>query len=82
MNEKIKAYIDSIEDEDQRLKLYRFQWRLDAELNKIKDPIARYNRMVELLFKQLEEFYIVLSDPSSLKKKESPPDNIIPIRKD
>ena len=34
----------------------QFQWRLDQELKKFKDPIARYNAMVSLFWKQVEEF--------------------------
>ena len=30
----------------------RFQWRLEQDLNKLKNPISRYNRMVELFWEQ------------------------------
>jgi len=34
----------------------RFQWRLDQELAKHKNPIVRYNKMVEMFWKQVDEF--------------------------
>ena len=39
----------------------RFQWRLEQDLNKFKNPIARYNRLVELFWKQTEEFKHITS---------------------
>ena len=39
----------------------RFQWRLEQELNKFKNPISRYNRMVELFWEQVEEFKHITS---------------------
>ena len=34
----------------------RFQWRLDQELAKHKNPIVRYNAMVEMFWAQVDEF--------------------------
>lgn len=82
MNDDIREFLDSIEDEERRLELERFQWRLDQELNKIKDPVARMNRMVELLYGQLHKFQTALTNPSSLVEDRSPPNNVTPLRKD
>jgi len=32
------------------------QWRLEQDLSKYKDPVARYNAMVTIFYKQVEEF--------------------------
>jgi len=34
----------------------RFQWRLEQELAKYKDPMARYNAMVSMFWDQVELF--------------------------
>lgn len=34
----------------------RIQWRIEQELNKYKNPIARYNAMVVIFWKQFDEF--------------------------
>lgn len=37
------------------------QWRIDQELSKYKDPIARYNRMVEMFWVQFKDLQQVLN---------------------
>ena len=46
--------------EERQVKARQFQWRLESDLRNYKDPIAKYNRMVELFWKQVEEFQRVL----------------------
>jgi hypothetical protein len=61
MNSKIREFLDSIEDPERRLKLEQMQWRIDAELRKYKDPVARMNRMCELFWDGVKEFNEVLN---------------------
>lgn len=42
--------------EESRIPLQRMQWRIDSEMKKYKDPIARMNRMVEMFWVQVNEF--------------------------
>lgn len=39
----------------------RFQWRMEQELAKYKDPLARYNAMVSIFWEQFEEFQTALN---------------------
>jgi len=34
----------------------QFQWQLEQQLNKFKDPIARYNAIVSIFWSQVSEF--------------------------
>jgi len=34
----------------------KFQWRLEQELRKYKDPLARYNAMIKMFWDQFSEF--------------------------
>ncbi len=52
----IDDFINSVEDEGKRLRLQQMQWRIDAELRKYKDPVARMNRMVEIFWEGFNEF--------------------------
>ena len=61
MHNEIREYLDSIEDPKRRLKLEQMQWRIDAELRKYKNPIARMNRMTELFWDGVKEFNEVLN---------------------
>jgi len=81
---QLEEYIASIEDPVRRKKLEQFQWRLDNELSKYKDPIARYNRMVELFWEGVRDLQTALENPSSLiDKEEGPiPDNVVKLKKD
>ena len=37
------------------------QWRLDQELSKYVDPVARYNKMIEIFWKQVAQFQLSLN---------------------
>ena len=63
--EIIEDFINSIPEEERRLRLQRIQWNVEQQLRKYKDPIARMNKMVELFWKQFNEFHKVLNDPFS-----------------
>jgi len=58
------------------------QWRLDQELEKIKDPVERMNRMVVIFWEGVYDFKRVLTNPKeSLKpSEESEPCNIIEFK--
>lgn len=51
----IRDFIDSV-PERHRVRLEQCQWRIDNELRKYKDPVARMNRMVELFWEGFNEF--------------------------
>lgn len=53
--EVLEEYFNSLPEERQ-IKARQQQWLLDNDLRKFKDPIARYNRTVELLYEQLDKF--------------------------
>jgi len=46
------------------------QWRLRQELDKIKDPVARMNKMVTMFWPQVIKFVEVLKNPHVESKKE------------
>jgi hypothetical protein len=48
-------------DEMKLWRLRKFQNKIDKELAKYVDPIARYNKMVEIFFIGLEEFRASIS---------------------
>lgn len=57
----IEEFISSVpEDKQQRLR--QFQWKLDGELRKYKDPTARMNKMIELFWLGVAEFSSVMND--------------------
>jgi len=81
MNKEIEEFLKTLPPERQE-KLRQFQWKLDQDLNKFKDPTARFNRMVEIFWEQVQVFKQSLEDPSSLlPKEEEIPDNVIGIDK-
>ena len=41
---------------DRKLKAQQFQWRLEAELGKYKDSVARMNKMVEIFWDGVIKF--------------------------
>ena len=53
--EVLDEYFNSLPEERQ-VKARQQQWLLDNDLRKFKDPIAKYNRTVELLYEQLDKF--------------------------
>lgn len=55
----INTFIDSLPEDRQR-RAKGTQWKLDMELRKYKDPVARMNRMVELFWQQVGEFQQIL----------------------
>lgn len=52
----IEDFIESIPNETNRNRCRGLQFRIDNELRHYHDPIARMNKMVELLWKGVNEF--------------------------
>jgi len=63
----IEDYIASIPDEISRKKCAGIQFRLDHELSKYHDPIARMNKMVEIFWKGVYEFNHALKGTIEIK---------------
>lgn len=55
----IANYINGIENPEQKLKMQQAQFRLQSQLRKYKDPVARFNKMVSLFWQQVNEFVAV-----------------------
>lgn len=55
MEEVLDDFISKTE-EPNRTKLKQLQWRINGELRHYKDPIARYNKMIELFWKGVNDF--------------------------
>ena len=49
-----------------RPRAYGLQFRLDAELGRIRDPVARMNRMVEIFWDSFEQLRRAINDPVGL----------------
>ncbi len=52
----IKTAIDSLPTKSRKQKLERKQWRIDHELNRVKNPTERLNRMVKMFWDGVDEF--------------------------
>ncbi len=67
--------------EDKQERARGLQWRIDQELRKYKDPIARMNRMVEMMWESFFELDATLNRGVS---SERPKAKVIefPIRKE
>jgi hypothetical protein len=63
--EIIDDYISSLDEEKQQ-RARSFQWRIEQDLKKFKDPIARMNKMVEMFWKGVKEFQKTLSNPQEV----------------
>jgi hypothetical protein len=55
--------------EEYRQRAYGIQFRLEAQLRRYKDPVARMNKMVEIFWQNFYEFAEVLNSPSAALKK-------------
>jgi len=61
----MRGMIDDIIEnsrEGNRDNLRRKQWKIDQELNKIKDPVAQMNKMVSIFWDGVYEFIDVAKD--------------------
>ena len=64
----IEDFIESV-PEERREHLRRLQWRIDQELAKYKDPVQRFNKMVEMLWEGVDRLQLALTEPSKLMEK-------------
>ncbi len=46
------------------------QFTLDCELDRIKNPVVRMNRMVEIFWQKVAEFQTVVNDPRSASAEQ------------
>lgn len=79
--ELIEALLESFPDE-YRQRARGIQFALDCELRKYKNPVSRMNRMVEIFWKQVDEFQAAVNNPltlSSAKKCQQKPAKVIPL---
>jgi hypothetical protein len=63
---------------EQQRRMRQIQWRLDGELSHYKNPTTRYNKMVELFWKQVNKFYLAhkgITDENARELLNSPPKN-------
>src|ERR1700722_8067218 len=72
VQEILEEYILTLEPERQQ-RARAYNWRLQQELRKFKDPIARMNKMVELFWKGVQKFHTVLANPEALVVKKDEP---------
>ena len=70
--EILQANIDKLcKNTPEKLERYRaMQWRIDQEMLKYKNPITKYNKMVEMFWKQFEEFQKGLKTLETIKTKQ------------
>jgi hypothetical protein len=79
--ELIRKTIENFPPE-RRQRAFGLQFRLDATLNRYKDPVARMNKMVEILWEHLRLFQDVLNDPGKVLARnegEKAPGKVIPF---
>lgn len=69
--------------EELKAQAYGIQRRIEQQLKKYKDPVARMNVMVEIFWKQFHEFQAVLNDPREVlesRRKCGTSAKIIPFK--
>lgn len=65
----IRQALDDVPDEF-KARAYGIQRRIEHQLKKYKDPIARMNAMVEIFWQQFHEFQAVINDPGEVLEKK------------
>lgn len=82
----IRSLISEFPEEHQA-RAYGLQLKIDAELSRYKDPVARMNRMVELFWQGVGDFQEVLTDPSKVlrereqEREKAEPAQVLPFRR-
>lgn len=66
----IDDYINSLPEERQQ-RARQHQWKIDQTLSHYKDPVARMNKMVEMLWSGVDKFQKVLSNPKVVAQKSA-----------
>ena len=67
--ELIRQALDDVPDEF-KAQAYGIQRKIEHQLRKYKDPIARMNAMVEIFWQQFQEFQAVINDPREVLEKK------------
>ncbi len=78
----IRQALDDVPDE-LKAQAYGIQRRIEHQLKKYKDPIARMNAMVEIFWQQFHEFQAVINDPREVlenKRRCGTSAKIIPFK--
>lgn len=78
----LEDFIASLPTEDARRRARGLQFKIDAQLTNIKDPVAKMNKMVELFWEGFKEFHDVLTNPLNViakKQDGSGRADVIPI---
>ena len=75
--DKIYDYIYSIPDPKRQEQLMALQCKIDRDLSRYKDPIARMNRMVELFWIQVRLLDNALNLLPAEKTEPKIPDNVV-----
>lgn len=70
----INEYIGGMPEEHQQ-DAKGFQFQIDGEMAKEKDPISKMNRMVELFWMQVGEFNTACTNPSQLLEERKEKEN-------
>jgi hypothetical protein len=65
VQEILEEYIQTLAPERQQ-RARAYNWRVQQELRKFKDPIARMNKMVEMFWKGVRQFQTALVNPEVL----------------
>ena len=66
----IQKTIESFPPEYQA-RAHGLQFKIEASLNKYKDPVARMNKMVEIFWGHFQEFQDVMNNPAGYLGKTS-----------
>ena len=77
----IEAFLAS-SPESQRARMWGLQRRIDAELSRYRDPVARMNRMVELFWNHVHYFLETLEHPDEVlkaRREKGPPAKVVPL---
>ncbi len=64
----IEDYITSIPDEVSRKRCAGIQFKLDHELSKYHDPIARMNKMIEIFWEGVHQLHNALNGTIEIKE--------------
>jgi len=67
----IETYISSVPPERQQ-RLRQLQWKIDGELRKYKDPIAKMNRMAEMFWEGVTQFKEVMNEAAGKTDANDP----------
>lgn len=65
--------------EHHRKRAQGLQFKIDCTLSKYKDPVARMNKMVEIFWKNFQQFHDVLHNPEKILAEREPSGNLAKV---